>query len=288
MSIVRLPGSWPGRILAGAGILIAVALVFSSWYTVDEGERAVVLRNGAYVGTSGPGLHFKIPIIDSYARISTQDHVAIYELEAYSRDQQPATMKVSVSYRLLPDRVPEIYRVYGSREGIVDRLLTRKTLEETKTVFGQFNAETSIRERGRLNSEVAKQIQSGVDGPMVVLGVQIEDIKFSSAYEGSVEQRMLAEVQVQREQQNLAREKVLADIIRTQALAEADKVREGAKARAEATRLQGDAEAAAIEARGKALRDNPKLVELVQAERWNGVLPTTVLPNTAVPLLVNR
>jgi hypothetical protein len=49
--------------------------------------------------------------------------------------------------------------------------------------------------------------------------------------------------------------------------------------------LQGDAEAHAINARGKALRDNPSLVELVQAEKWNGVLPTTMVPGSAVPFI---
>jgi len=46
-----------------------------------------------------------------------------------------------------------------------------------------------------------------------------------------------------------------------------------------------DAEASAIRARGAALRDNPTLIELVQAERWNGILPTTMIPGSTVPFL---
>ena len=42
----------------------------------------------------------------------------------------------------------------------------------------------------------------------------------------------------------------------------------------------------AIEARAKALGTNPNLVTLVQAERWNGVLPTTMVPGSAVPVKV--
>jgi len=41
----------------------------------------------------------------------------------------------------------------------------------------------------------------------------------------------------------------------------------------------------AIEARAKALGTNPNLVTLVQAERWNGVLPTTMVPGSAVPFV---
>jgi hypothetical protein len=41
----------------------------------------------------------------------------------------------------------------------------------------------------------------------------------------------------------------------------------------------------AIEARAKALGTNPNLVTLVQAERWNGVLPTTMVPGSSVPFV---
>jgi hypothetical protein len=38
-------------------------------------------------------------------------------------------------------------------------------------------------------------------------------------------------------------------------------------------------------ARAKALGTNPNLVTLMQAERWNGVLPTTMVPGWAVPFV---
>ena len=50
-------------------------------------------------------------------------------------------------------------------------------------------------------------------------------------------------------------------------------------------KVQANAEAAAIEARAKALGTNPNLVTLVQAERWNGVLPTTMVPGSSVPFV---
>jgi regulator of protease activity HflC (stomatin/prohibitin superfamily) len=109
---------------------------------------------------------------------------------------------------------------------------------------------------------------------MIVESVQVENIDFSDAYEKSIEQRMLAEVEVQKVQQNAEREKVQAEIAVIQA-----------KAQADAVKLQGDAEAHAINARGKALRDNPALIELVQAEKWDGKLPTTMVPGQTVPFI---
>lgn len=37
--------------------------------------------------------------------------------------------------------------------------------------------------------------------------------------------------------------------------------------------------------RARALGSNPGLVELTKAERWNGVLPTTVLPGGTLPFI---
>jgi regulator of protease activity HflC (stomatin/prohibitin superfamily) len=119
----------------------------------------------------------------------------------------------------------------------------------------------------------------------VIESVQIENIDFSPEYIKSVEQRMQAEVEVQRLRQNLEREKVQAEIVVTQATAKANGVRAAAQAEADAIRLRGDAEASAITARAKALGDNPNLVSLTQAEKWDGKLPTTMVPGAAVPMI---
>lgn len=196
------------KALAGVIILGILSVVLGSWYTIDEGERGVVLRYGAVSGVAQPGLGFKISLIDSIIRISVQSKAAIYNsMEAYSRDQQPATMNLSVNYRIPPDRVEEVYATYGGEDGLLSRLVERRVFEESKTVFGKFNAVTAIQERSRLNQEIAEAIQNSVRGPVIIDTVQIENIDFSDAYEQSIEQRMLAEVEVQRLRQNAEREK---------------------------------------------------------------------------------
>ena len=269
-----------------AAALFGLIVISASWYTIDQGERGVILRNGAIIGTAEPGLNFKVPIIDSVVKISVQSKASLYDkMEAYSRDQQPADMKLSVNYRIPVDQVATVYAQYGSEAGLLSRLVERRVYEETKTVFGQFAAVTAIQERGRLNSEVATAIQKSVSGPVIIDSVQIENIDFSDAYEQSIEQRMLAEVEVQRLRQNAEREKVQADITVTQATAKANAVRQSAQAEADSIRLRGDAEAGAIRARAAALGDNPHLIQLTQAERWDGKLPVTMLPGGGVPMI---
>jgi len=256
--------------------IATVAVLASSFYTIDAGDRGVVLRNGKVVGTADPGLNFKLPIVDSVKKISVQSQARVYEnVLVYSRDQQTANLQISVNYRLPAGEVEKIYTEFGGAKGLVSRTLDRQVPEEVKNIFGRFNAVTAIQERERLSQEIMAAIQKTSNGPMMIVeSVQIENIDFSKAYEDSIEQRMLAEVEVQKVQQNAQREKVQAEIKVIQAKADAD-----------AVILQGNAEASAINARGKALRDNPGLVDLVAAEKWDGKLPTTMVPGSSVPFI---
>lgn len=277
--------------------LVAVIAVFGSWYTVDQTERAVLLRNGAVVGTAQPGLGFKIPVIDSVEKISVKTATYTWDkMNSYSYDQQPADLKISVTLRASPDRVADLYAKFGRLDTAVNQVVNPVVNQQVKVVFGRYTAVKAIQERGALNAAIKDAITETLKyDPMITIeSVQLENIEFSANYLHSIEQRMLAEVEVQKLQQNAEREKVQAQITVTQANAKANAVR--AEAQANATRLNGEAQAsnikltgeaqaAAIEARARALGTNPNLVTLVQAERWNGVLPTTMVPGSAVPFV---
>lgn len=285
---IRQFGSLAFAIVVGIVLLV---LFGGSIYTIDEGTRGVVLRNGKVVGTAEPGLGFKFPIIDKVNEVSVQTQARIYEkVLAYSRDQQTADLNISVNFRVLPDQVESAYAEFGGEESLITRILDRQVPDNVKTVFGRFNAATSIQERGRLSGEINDAIKKAVEGsPIVVESVQIENIDFSAAYEASIEQRMLAEVEVQKVQQNAEREKVQAEIKVIQAKAEADAQLAKAKAEAEGIELLGRAEAKAIEVKAQALSRNPGLVSLVSAEKWDGKLPDTMVPGGAVPFVnVNK
>lgn len=278
-----------GLIVAGVVGIILLGVVGGSFYTVDQGEEAVILRNGAYVSTEQPGFHTKTPFIDGVVEHSLRQQTFTWEsMEAYSNDQQPAQVRLSVTFQPLPLSGAEIYTEYGGTEGFISRVLQPRVPAIFKTVFGQFRAETSIKERERLNADTLTELRDGIpeiSGLVNIVSVQVEDISFSPAYIDSIEQKQLATVEVERRQQLLAQERIQAQIVVTQAQARADSQLAEAEANAEAIRLRGNAEADAIDARGKALRENPNVVALVTAEKWDGVLPVTIPPNGTVPFL---
>lgn len=168
---------------------------------------------------------------------------------------------------------------------MVDRLITRRVNERFKIVFGQYTAVSAIQNRAKLAHDASQEIMDSIDGPIIITGVQLEDVDFSSAYERSVEERMLAEVAVAKEQQNLDREVVLAEIKVTQAKADADSTIVRAKAEADAIIMRGEAEAKAITAKSEALKNNAALIELVVSEKWDGKLPASMPPGGTVPFI---
>jgi regulator of protease activity HflC (stomatin/prohibitin superfamily) len=253
-------------VLIGLIVLLVVVLASGSWYTVDQGERGVVLRNGAVVSEAEPGLGFKVPLFETVERISIQSQNARFsDVKTYSRDQQPATLRVSLNFHVTDART--VYTDYKSVQNMIDRLVTPQVYTWSENVFGQFNAASAVQDRAKLNTELAIALRKVIRGPMTIESVQIENIDFSGKYEEAVEARMEATVRQQ------------------QAEAEAAATRTRADANAYSVKAQGEAEASAIRARGDALRENPGIPALVTAEKWDGHLPQTMVPGSSVPFI---
>lgn len=277
--------------LAGVSLFV-LTIILGSFYTVDQGSRSVILRNGAISSVEQPGLHFKIPLIDSIIRISIKESVADYTgtnnegLQSYSYDQQTAGIHITVNYSIPADKVSVVYSKFGGEAGLIATILDPKVYRATKEVFGQFTAQRAIQERQILGNNILDNLQKQViNEPIVINSVQIMNIDFSDVFEQSIEKRMQAEVEVQKIKQDAIAAKITAEITVTKAQSEADSQLARATAEAKGIQLKGEAEATAIRAKGEALRDNPSLVDLIKAENWNGILPTTMIPNTTIPFM---
>lgn len=274
-------------IVGGFVGITALSVLFGTFYTVDQGELGVVTRTGAIHRVVDPGFHVKIPFVESVNTISLRTFTVNYDdVPVYSRDIQSADTRWSVTYQIDPSKVEFVYENYRTARNAIDVVLTPRFADAARSVFGQYNAVNVVSQRNQLTNDALEKVREATAGTgIVVTSIQMENVDFSAEYERSIEERMKAEVEVERFRQNLAREKVSADIVRTQAEAEADRVRFAAEAEAERIREVGEAEATAIKARGEALQNNPALIQLISAERWNGELPRTMVPDSTVPFL---
>jgi len=273
-----------GFIAPAVLIFLALLLVWSSYYTVDQGARAVVLHYGAVAGESEPGLHFKYPFVTTIVQIPVRQETLSWEkettgdgrLEVYTKDQQPVSVSLTVIYHATD--VTNVYAHYGDLPRLEASLITPEVPQQVKNVFGQFTAISAIQDRAKLDAEINLAIRNVIHGPMQIDSVQVTDIEFSQTYEQAVEARMQAIVAQQQAEAEKARRITNAD-------AAAYEVKAAADAQAHQIQVMGEAQADAIKRRGDALKENPEMPQLVAAEKWDGHLPTTMPPGGALPFI---
>lgn len=94
-------GAGFGAVLAIAGIVFVGYVIFQSFYTVDEQERAVVLRFGEYHITENPGLRFKVPLIDDITKVRvTNVRSAQSRGQMLTEDENLVSVDLQVQYRV--------------------------------------------------------------------------------------------------------------------------------------------------------------------------------------------
>lgn len=265
--------------------IIVLCLVFSSIYTINEAERGVVLGGGKLVKIEEPGVHVKFPFYHEVKRISLQTWTDSFpKLSAYSNDQQPADMRVSVTWMANPSEIDSLYRSVLTLDAVTDRFIRPITPTEVENSFGKYTAEKLVQDRNEYVLALTQRIRNMVPPFVTIVSVQVEDINFSDAYELTIEEKAKAEVATATAAKveakalidartHVAREQAFATAKQNQMIAEA----EGIKAK-------GDAEAHAIIAKANALKNNPQLIQLIEAENWNGSRATTIF-GPATPLV---
>ena len=62
-----------GRLGLLIGLFFLANLLYSAFYTIEPGEKGVVLRFGRYVKTTSSGLNFKIPLVDEVTKVDVEN-----------------------------------------------------------------------------------------------------------------------------------------------------------------------------------------------------------------------
>lgn len=135
-----------------------------------------------------------------------------------------------------------IYGKYG--ESYLERIIVPQLMAQPKDVFGKYNAVDIVQNREELTAKMFVSLSKVFNGTGIdIKSVQIENIDFSNSYEKSVEERMRAEVEVQKVLQNEKRTAIEANMKRIRAKGDADAKIVAAEADAKAIQLRGEAEA---------------------------------------------
>ena len=278
-----------GTIIVLAVLLVIVISAVQASYTVDEGHVGIVKRFGEAKEQVNPGLHFKIPYVDSVEILEIRTRKNLEKLNASTHEQMPVTAEVSINWTVKRDQAFDLYKRFGGLSQFESRILDPKLRSATKAALARYKAEEIIQNRTQVIALIEELLVEVMqEYPVKLDSAQLEDLGLPKKYIQSIETKQTEKNLAAAEQHRLERQKLeaqrevnTANAKRDAAKATADgraySIRIEAVAEAEAIKLKGLAEAEAIKKKAEALNDSNVLVEYVRAQQWNGQMPQTIM-----------
>ena len=249
--------------------LVAVLLlwtIFTPFTIINAGERGVLMQWGKPIAVLDEGWQWRIPVMQSVAKLDIKTLKYEVEATAASRDLQDVNAKVAVNYHLDGTRAVELYRSIGTNEIIEGAVIAPAIQESVKASTALFNAEELITERPRVKMQVEESLNQRLkDRGILMETVSITDFKFSPQFTQAIESKQVAQ-QNALQAQNVLQQKTIEALQQVAT----------AQGNANATLINAQAQAQAISIQGQALRENSQVIPLRAIEKWNGVLPTFV------------
>ena len=161
-------------------IILAIALVLgltNAVYTVRENEYACTVRFSQIIETTAePGLHFKVPFLDSirYYTKATQFY-DIPPSEVLTSDKQNMTVDCYILWSISDPKL--FYQTLGNAT-VAEERLNALTYNELKTVMGTLaQADIINMEDGAKRNEIYEGIATDVDALAKQYGINVEDVK---------------------------------------------------------------------------------------------------------------
>ncbi len=248
----------PGKIVTGiAAVLIVLLIGANSFVSVEYGHVGLYKTFGKLNdNTLSPGIHFKIPFIQTVIQVNTQVTKAETDTSASSKDLQPVSTHVAVNYSV---NKASAFNLMNNIGGNFDSVIINPAIQEiVKEVTAKYPAEDLITRRDVVSSEISEHLTARLAKyDLIVNDINIVNFKFSEAFNQSIEAKQVAQQQALKAENDLRRIEIEAK----QKIAQA-------QAEAESFRL-------------KKQEVTPELVQLKQIEvqekaleKWNGVLPS--------------
>ena len=238
--------------LKAAILVLVILLGFSSFFTVNEGERALVIRFGKVLKDGDvakvymPGLNFKVPFIDSTrvlsARLQTLDGQADRFVTSEKKD---LIIDSYVKWRI--DNFEKFYlATNGGNIMQAESLLQRKITNGLRNEIGNRTIKEIVSgQRGELMETALKRMARSSELGILVEDVRIKQINLPKEVSNSIFQRMSAERHaVAKEHRSQGYEQ--AEVIKAGVDAKVTIMLAGANRDARELRGEGDAAAAKV------------------------------------------
>ena len=231
-------------------VLLAAVVAYASTFTVTPRERIVLVQMGEIVGADyDPGLHFKLPVIQTVYRFDRRVMTLTGDIERVLTSENK---NLSVDY-FVKWRIVDPVKYFLATHGDVSRARSLLTESIENDVLAEFSKRTIRQAVGDDRNEIVAAVQVQVNQAAKQLGIEIQDVRIMKLdlpdkVSDTVYERMRSErqevIRTLRAQGEAAAKEIRADANR-----ERTEVLARAYNRAEQIRGEGDARAAAIYAK---------------------------------------
>jgi prohibitin 2 len=268
------------------GFILLIVVLSASIKIVEAGNRGVLLHFGA-VDTSASlseGIHFVVPFRDNVIPIEVRTQRITENAASASNDLQDVSTQVALNYHVDPATAQILYQQIGF--DYASRVIAPAIQESVKQISARFNAENLITNRETVKSEIESNIKARL-APynIVVEALSITEFQFTEQFRRAVEAKVEAEQRALQANNDLRRIEIEAQQAEARAVGE----QQANIARAEGVRqaavLQAQGEAEAIQIVEAQLRENPRYLEWLKTQRWDGVLPLVTGGTGATPFI---
>jgi len=246
-----------------------ILLFFSQlnfFYTIKYGQAAIISRFGKINRISSPGFHFKIPVIEAVDSYNTQK--IVYEtseqkgvskadytdepVDTSTSDGQQVSIRYSIRFRILPEKLEWIGNYLGDEAQIVERVIKTDSRSVVRNIAREYKAqELYTGDVFKFQKKVTESLaKSFAKNGIKLDGFLVRQVKFSPQYVTAVEQKQIEKEKVKAEENKAEQEKY--------------------KKEQKITRAEGEAKAQDI------LRQtiDPLVLQKMSIEKWDGKLPT--------------
>jgi membrane protease subunit HflC len=244
-------------------LLILLIGIWSSFFIVDETERALILQFGKPVADSvGPGAHFKLPFIQT---VKTFDHRVL------DYDAQPAEILTKDKKNLVVDnysrwRIDNPLRFYRTVRSVRQGLsrIDDVVYAELRVALGRYNLTEIVADK---RTEIMQEIKVAANESLNEYGINVIDVRIKRTDLPAENQRAIfGRMRAERERQaKQYRSEGQEEAARIRAAADKDKTIMLAEAKRQADVLRGEGDAKATKIYAEALQKDPEFYSFVRS-----------------------
>lgn len=202
-------------IVGGVLVFILILALLDSTATVNSGYVGITTTFGKVTGEMQPGVHFKLPFVESVTPMNVQVQKDQTDETAATSDIQDVTTTVALNYHLDHSQVDNVY--VNLTPSYQNNYISPIISEAVKASAAQFTAEQLLTERPQVTNDIENELVAKLQPHGIVVDqFSIINFQFSATFSAAIEQKQAAQQAAQQAQYDLQKAQLTAQANQTQ------------------------------------------------------------------------